>query len=74
MSRGVLAIFGDLRRDSLETIKSYTNFYEIPYITWSFLNQITTATPTYTNDSNDKPDYLRYRNRLIGHFKKKYLF
>lgn len=64
MSRGVLAIFGDLKRDSLETIRSYTNFYDIPYITWSFLNHI-------DDSSGVDVDFLRSKKRQETNLKNK---
>ena len=35
MSRGVLAIFGSTSFSSMDMVKSMTNKYSIPYITWS---------------------------------------
>ncbi len=39
MSRGVLAIFGSTNLASFETVKSLTNKYNIPFISWSFFFQ-----------------------------------
>jgi hypothetical protein len=39
MSRGVLAIFGPTKQTSINTLNSVTDFYSIPYITWSYLNR-----------------------------------
>lgn len=50
MSRGVLAIFGEITWNSLDTIKSFSNFYQVPYITWSFLNKIENAALKESND------------------------
>ncbi len=39
MSRGVLAIFGPTKQTSINTLNSVTDFYNIPYISWSFLDR-----------------------------------
>ena len=39
MSRGVLAIFGPTKQSSINTLNSVTDFYGIPYISWSFLER-----------------------------------
>jgi hypothetical protein len=42
MSRGVLALFGGLNLSSYNSIKSFVDFYNIPFFTWSY--------PLYEND------------------------
>jgi hypothetical protein len=39
LSRGVLAIFGPTHLFSLEMLTSVTNFYQVPYISWSYLDR-----------------------------------
>jgi hypothetical protein len=39
MSRGVLAIFGPTKWSTLNLLTSFTNYYNIPYISWSFLGE-----------------------------------
>jgi hypothetical protein len=39
MSRGVLAIFGPTKWSTLNILTSFTNYYNIPYISWSFLSE-----------------------------------
>jgi hypothetical protein len=39
MSRGVLAIFGPTRWTSINTLASFTDFYNVPYISWSYLER-----------------------------------
>ena len=39
MSRGVLAIFGPTKQTSIGTLNSVTDFYSIPYISWSYLER-----------------------------------
>ena len=46
MSRGALAIFGPKKWSTINFLTSFTNFYNIPYITWSFLDNI-------SSDSNN---------------------
>ncbi len=40
MSRGVLAIFGSTSYSSMETVKSITNKYNIPFFSWSHLYRL----------------------------------
>ena len=35
MSRGVLAVFGQATKQSIHTLKSFTNTYHLPFIIWS---------------------------------------
>lgn len=35
MSRGVLAIFGDINQSTVQTLTDLSDYYHIPYITWS---------------------------------------
>ena len=35
MSRGVLAVFGETSKQSYQTLKTFTNSYNLPFITWS---------------------------------------
>ena len=39
MSRGSLAIFGSTKLTSMETVKSMTDKYNIPFFSWSFFVQ-----------------------------------
>lgn len=39
MSRGSLAIFGSTKLGSMETVKSMTDKYNIPFFSWSFFVQ-----------------------------------
>jgi hypothetical protein len=63
MSRGVLAIFGPTKWSTLNMLTSFTDFYNIPYISWSFLGEkmiepneeISQEKPPQTSENNDKP-------------------
>jgi hypothetical protein len=35
MSRGILAVFGQVNKETFHTIKLFTNSYNLPLITWS---------------------------------------
>lgn len=52
MSRGVLAIFGILSQSSVQTAIDLTNYYKIPFITWSHTIKI--------SDFNDKLKFKRF--------------
>ncbi len=57
MSRGVLAIFGSTNLASFEIVKSLTNKYNIPFISWSFFFQ----------DNQNILRALQSRNDLTKH-------
>lgn len=46
MERGVLAIFGGIPADSVEAIKSFVNFHNVPFIAWN-------SPPYQSNDDMD---------------------
>jgi hypothetical protein len=39
MTRGPFAIFGTSEWSTLNTLKSFTNFYNVPYVSWSYLDR-----------------------------------
>jgi hypothetical protein len=39
MTRGPFVIFGTSEWSTLNTLKSFTNFYNMPYVTWSYLDR-----------------------------------
>ena len=39
LAKGVLAIFGPTHLSSLDVLNSITNFYHVPYISWTFLDR-----------------------------------
>ena len=59
MSRGVLAIFGPTKHTSINTLTSLTDFYNIPYISWSFLGR---GKPSMT-----KEKVRKFRNSNCKH-------
>lgn len=52
MSRGVLAIFGIFSQSSVQTVIDLTNYYHIPFITWSHTINI--------SDFNNEPKFRRF--------------
>ena len=58
MSRGVLAIFGSTNISSFDTVRSLTNKYNIPFLSWSF----------FSNDPsslNKKPNEAVIRSKKL---------
>jgi len=39
MTRGPFVIFGTSEWSTLNTLRSFTSFYNIPYVTWSYLDR-----------------------------------
>jgi hypothetical protein len=54
MSRGVLAIFGPTQLSSLEMLTSITNFYQVPYISWSYLDRFKTSRRSLTSGTSGR--------------------
>jgi len=52
MERGVLAIFGGVSQASAKTIKSFVNYYNIPFITWN--NPSYKASEHYLDDNDNE--------------------
>jgi hypothetical protein len=48
MERGVLAIFGGIPEESVESIKSFVNFHHVPFIAWN--------NPPYESEGADVSD------------------
>lgn len=49
MSRGILAVFGPMNQLVSNTLLTFTNFYNLPYLTWSNepLNMLKSQTSRY---------------------------
>lgn len=52
MERGVLAIFGGINQDSAKSIKSFVNYYNIPFITWN--NPSYKTSDKYLDDNDNE--------------------
>ena len=53
MERGVLALFGETSMFTTDSIKSFVNYYNIPFYTWSYPNLNTETTKDeYLTDVN----------------------
>ena len=63
MKRGVLGIFGETNMFTLDSVKSFVTYYNVPFYTWSYPNsdssssinqELSTKTTTITDDDNDE--------------------
>jgi hypothetical protein len=65
MKRGVLGIFGETNMFTLDSVKSFVTYYNVPFYTWSYPNsdsssinqELSTTTTTKITDDDDDENY-----------------
>lgn len=64
MKRGVLGIFGETNMFTLDSVKSFVTYYNVPFYTWSYpnsdsssINQELSTTTTKITDDDDDENY-----------------